>query len=101
MIKKKRILVVDDESVLCEVLKIKLELAGYEVDTSFSAESALERKLEIYDMLILDVMMENMNGFELAKILRDNPKTADIPIIFCTALDGEADFIKGFNSVAD
>ncbi len=95
MIKKKRILVVDDESVLCEVLKINLELAGYEVDTSFSAESALERKLEIYDMLILDVMMENMNGFELAKILRDNPKTADIPIIFCTALDGEADLIKG------
>lgn len=101
MIKKKRILVVDDESVLCEVLKINLELAGYEVETSFSAESALERKLEIYDMLILDVMMENMNGFELAKILRDNPKTADIPIIFCTALDGEADLIKGFNSGAD
>ena len=101
MIKKKRILVVDDESVLCEVLKINLELAGYEVDTSFSAESALERKLEIYDMLILDVMMENINGFELAKILRDNPKTADIPIIFCTALDGEADLIKGFNSGAD
>ena len=101
MIMKKRILVVDDESVLCEVLKINLELAGYEVDTSFSAESALERKLEIYDMLILDVMMENMNGFELAKILRDNPKTADIPIIFCTALDGEADLIKGFNSGAD
>ncbi len=94
MNKKKRILVVDDESVLCEVLKINLELAGYDVDTSLSAESALERTLTIYDMFILDVMMEDMNGFELAKRLRGNSKTAEIPIIFCTALDSEADLIK-------
>ena len=101
MNKKKRILVVDDESVLCEVLKINLELAGYDVDTSLSAESALERTLTIYDMFILDVMMEDMNGFELAKRLRSNSKTAEIPIIFCTALDSEADLIKGFDSGAD
>ena len=101
MNKKKRILVVDDESVLCEVLKINLELAGYDVDTSLSAESALKRTLTIYDMFILDVMMEDMNGFELAKRLRGNSKTAEIPIIFCTALDSEADLIKGFDSGAD
>ena len=53
-----RILVVDDESVLCDVLRINLELAGYKVDTATSAEEALRLDLSVYDMLILDVMMD-------------------------------------------
>ena len=61
-----RILVVDDESVLCDVLRINLELAGYKVDTATSAEEALRLDLSVYDMLILDVMMDKMNGFDLA-----------------------------------
>lgn len=101
MDKVQKILVVDDESVLCDVLKINLELAGYKVDTVQSAEQALVCNLSSYDMLILDVMMEKMNGFDLAKTIRKNPQLSNIPIIFCTALDGEADLLKGFNLGAD
>lgn len=96
-----RILVVDDESVLCDVLRINLELAGYKVDTAMSAEEALRLDLSIYDMLILDVMMDKMNGFDLAKTIRRNPALTEVPIIFCTALDSEADLLKGFGTGAD
>ncbi|MGM9803239.1 MAG: response regulator transcription factor [Muribaculaceae bacterium] len=101
MERKRKILVVDDESVLCDVLKINLEFAGYLVDTVQSAEAALQCDLTAYDMFILDVMMEKMSGFELAKNIRSNPALANVPIIFCTALDSEADLLKGFNSGAD
>lgn len=101
MDKNHRILVVDDESVLCDVLKINLELAGFVVDTALSAEAALEMNLESYDILILDVMMDKMNGFELAKTIRSDQALANIPIIFCTALDSEADLLKGFGVGGD
>ena len=91
----------DDESVLCDVLKINLELAGYEVDTALSAEEALAKDLTAYDLLILDVMMDKMNGFELAKSIRSNPALTDTPVIFCTALDSEADLLRGFGAGAD
>ena len=96
-----RILVVDDESVLCDVLRINLELAGYKVDTATSAEEALRSDLSVYDMLILDVMMDKMNGFDLAKTIRSNHALTEVPIIFCTALDSEADLLKGFGTGAD
>ena len=96
-----RILVVDDESVLCDVLRINLELAGYKVDTATSAEEALRLDLSVYDMLILDVMMDKMNGFDLAKTIRSNHSLTEVPIIFCTALDSEADLLKGFGTGAD
>ncbi len=96
-----RILVVDDESVLCDVLRINLELAGYKVDTATSAEEALRLDLSVYDMLILDVMMDKMNGFDLAKTIRSNHALTEVPIIFCTALDSEADLLKGFGTGAD
>ena len=96
-----RILVVDDESVLSDVLRINLELAGYKVDTATSAEEALRLDLSVYDMLILDVMMDKMNGFDLAKTIRSNHALTEVPIIFCTALDSEADLLKGFGTGAD
>lgn len=96
-----RILVVDDESVLCDVLRINLELAGYKVDTATSAEEALRLDLSVYDMLILDVMMDKMNGFDLAKTIRSNHALTEVPVIFCTALDSEADLLKGFGTGAD
>ena len=96
-----RILVLDDESVLCDVLRINLELAGYKVDTATSAEEALRLDLSVYDMLILDVMMDKMNGFDLAKTIRSNHALTEVPIIFCTALDSEADLLKGFGTGAD
>lgn len=84
-----RILVVDDEQDLCEILKFNLETEGYEVETANSAEEALEMDIASFDLLLLDVMMGGMSGFQLAKQLKGNPMTANVPIIFLTARDTE------------
>ncbi len=99
--KKYGILVVDDEMDLCEILKFNLETEGYRVETANSAEEALTLDIPSFDLLLLDVMMEGMSGFSLAKRLKADPKTADIPIIFLTARDTENDTITGFNLGAD
>lgn len=65
-----KILIVDDEQSICYVLKVNLELEGFSVDTAFSAEEALAKRLERYDLFLLDVMMEHMSGFDLAKVIR-------------------------------
>ena len=96
-----RILVVDDEESLCEILRFNLEKEGYEVITAYSAEEALSLQLEGLDLAILDVMMGELSGFGLARILRKRSETASLPIIFCTALDSEEDKIKGFEIGAD
>ena len=82
-----RILVVDDEEDLCEILKFNLEIEGYEVDTAYSAEEALKKDLTVYNLLLLDVMMGEISGFKMARILRQDEKTANTPIIFLTAKD--------------
>ena len=96
-----RILVVDDEEDLCEILKFNLEIEGYEVDTAFSAEEALKKDLSVYQLLLLDVMMGEISGFKMASILRKEESRADIPIIFLTAKDTENDMLTGFNLGAD
>lgn len=96
-----RILVVDDEEDLCEILKFNLEIEGYEVDTAFSAEEALKKDLTQYQLLMLDVMMGEISGFKMANILRKDVTTAKIPIIFLTAKDTENDMLTGFNLGAD
>ncbi len=96
-----RILVVDDEEDLCEILKFNLETEGYQVETANSAEEALERDITSFQLLLLDVMMGGMSGFALSKQLKANPETADIPIIFLTARDTENDMVTGFNLGAD
>ncbi|MDF9831237.1 response regulator transcription factor [Parabacteroides sp. PF5-6] len=98
---KIRILVVDDEEDLCEILKFNLETEGYAVDTANSAEEALGLDLEVYQLLLFDVMMGEISGFKLASRLKKNEKTADIPIIFLTAKDTENDMLTGFNLGAD
>lgn len=95
--KNKRILVVDDEQDLCEILSFNLETEGYHVDTANSAEEALEMDVPSYHLLLLDVMMGGMSGFQMAKKLKENPVTANIPIIFLTARDTENDTVTGFN----
>lgn len=97
----KRILIVDDEEDLCEILKFNLETEGYNVDTANSAEEALEREIASYDLLLLDVMMGEISGFRLASMLKKQPETAAIPIIFITARDTENDTVTGFNLGAD
>lgn len=96
-----KILVVDDEEILCEVLKLNLENEGYEVDTAESAEQALSMNLPRYDLILLDVMMGEISGIKLAKMMKKEPATAKIPIIFCTAKDTEDDMILGLNLGAD
>lgn len=96
-----RILVVDDEEDLCEILKFNLEIEGYEVDTAFCAEDALKKDLTQYQLLMLDVMMGEISGFKMANILRKDEQTAKIPIVFLTAKDTENDMLTGFNLGAD
>ncbi len=93
-----RILVVDDEQDLCEILRFNLETEGYEVDTATSAEEALTLHGP-YDLMLLDVMMDRMSGFEMAERLRS--RGDNTPIIFLTALDGHDDQLRGFNVGAD
>ena len=101
MNKPYRILIVDDEQDLLEILKFNLETEGYETDTATSAEEALTLDIASYDLLLLDVMMGGMSGFAMAKRLKENPTTAAVPIIFLTARDTENDTVTGFNLGAD
>ncbi len=97
----KRILIVDDEETLCEVLKLNLENEGYDVDIALSAEEALTYNLQTYSLILLDIMMSGISGVKMAKILKSDISTAEIPIIFCTARDSEDDMIMGLNLGAD
>ena len=84
---KQRILVVDDEEDLCEILRFNLEIDGYEVNVAYSAEEALQLELPSYHLILLDVMMGEISGFKMARMLRQDPLTSQIPIIFLTAKD--------------
>ena len=96
-----RILVVDDEEDLCEILKFNLENEGYEVDTANSAEEAMKMDISNYHLILLDVMMGEISGFKMANMLKKDKKTAKVPIIFITAKDTENDTVTGFNLGAD
>ena len=96
-----RILVVDDEEDLCEILKYNLETEGYQVDTAYSGEEALEKDVASYQLILLDVMMGGMSGFTVARKLREQEQTRRVPIIFLTAKGSESDKITGFNLGAD
>ncbi len=96
-----KVLVVDDEQNLCEILAYNLRNNGYEVTEANSAEEALELPLESFDLLLLDVMMGGLSGFDLARRLKANEQTAHVPIIFLTAKDTEQDTLQGFGIGAD
>lgn len=102
---RQRIMVVDDEQDICEILRFNLASSGYEVHVANSAEEALETLRtappHTFDLFLLDVMMSGMSGFDLANILKSKDSTADIPIIFLTAKDTANDAITGLNIGAD
>ena len=98
--KNKKILIVDDEEDLCEILQYNLGNAGYQTEVAHSAEEALKRSLYSFDLLLLDVMMGPMSGFKLADKLRKE-MNINIPIIFLTAKDTENDVLTGFSLGAD
>ena len=95
-----KILVVDDEPDLREILQCNLEAAGYDVDTASSAEEALQMMNRCPSLVLLDVMMGGMSGFALAKVLREE-RGLKVPIIFLTAKDTEEDLLHGFSVGAD
>ena len=95
-----KILVVDDEPDLREILQCNLEAAGYDVDTASSAEEALQMMDRCPSLVLLDVMMGGMSGFALAKVLREE-RGLKVPIIFLTAKDTEDDLLHGFSVGAD
>jgi len=99
-IKGRRILIVDDEDDLCEILQYNLNNSGFVTDVAHSAEESLKKPLYDYDLFLLDVMMGSMSGFRLAEKLRKDYKI-NVPIIFLTAKDTENDVLTGFSLGAD
>lgn len=96
-----KILVIDDEEAVCEILKYNLEKEGYEVDVAYSAEEALDADLAHYDLFMVDIMMGDLSGFDFAKRLRNVSATERTPIIFCSALTEEDEKVMGLNIGAD
>jgi len=95
-----KILVVDDEADIRDILQFNLENAGFAVDCAASAEEALEMLAEDHSMILLDVMMHGMSGFQMARILREE-RGDQTPIIFLTAKDTQDDLLTGFSAGAD
>lgn len=101
MKERKKILVVDDEQDLCEILLYNLKAADYQAEAVYSAEEAIKKDLSQYDLLLLDVMMPGMSGLELASWLKTGRETRQLPFIFLTAKDTEEDMLQGFGLGAD
>src|SRR5512133_3000596 len=95
-LKKQKILIVDDEEDLCEIVQYNLNNAGFITDVAHSAEEALKKPLFEFDLFLLDVMMGALSGFRLAEKLRSEFKISN-PIIFLTAKDTENDKLTGFS----
>lgn len=98
---RKKILVIDDEETLCEALAFNLETEGYRVTTAYSAEDALALDLKTFDLMLLDIMMGDISGTQLAAILKRNDSTRHIPIIFCTAKGADEEMVAGLELGAD
>ncbi len=93
----KKILIVDDEQDICEFLRYNLEKEGFEVLVSYNGKDALKQVSKSLNLIILDIMMPEMDGFEVYRKIKDNKEYIDIPIIFLTAKSGETDEIKGLD----
>ena len=96
-----RILVIDDEEAVTEILKFNLEKEGYEVDCAYSAEEALDMDLGLYQLFMVDIMMDQLSGYDFAKRVRNVTETEQTPILFCSALTDEDAVVKGLNIGAD
>ena len=95
------ILVVDDEKDILELLKYNLEKEGYHVLTALNGKEALKQVLHHPDLVVLDVMMPELDGWEVCKVIRKDPATARTPVIFLTARDSEVDEVVGLELGAD
>ena len=95
-----KILIVDDEKDLCEILEFNLISEGFETEVAHSAEAAMKKPLETFDLILLDVMMGEMSGYKMASKIRKEMHLS-VPIIFLTAKTSENDLLTGFNVGAD
>ena len=95
-----KILIVDDEKDLCEILEFNLSSEGFETATAHSAEQALKKPLDEFDLILLDVMMGEMSGYKMAAKIRKELQLS-VPIIFMTAKTAENDILTGFNVGGD
>lgn len=96
-----KILIIDDEDSICEILKYNLEIEGYNVTVASSAIEAMKLDIPSYSLIILDIMMKDMDGYEFAMRLKSDPATEFMPIIFCSALSSEDARVKGLNIGGD
>ncbi|MDR1415351.1 MAG: response regulator transcription factor [Odoribacteraceae bacterium] len=94
-----KILIVDDDAVICEILEFNLANEGFEIACAYSAEEALEKLSSPCSLLLLDVMMGGMSGYKLTEMLRRNKN--QVPVIFLTAKDTENDMLTGFSVGGD
>lgn len=101
MKKSPKILIVDDETSICTMVKFNLENQGFDVETANSAEDVLTMDLSDIDLVLLDIMMGDISGIQLANILKKRQDTKDLSIIFCTARDSEDDIVNGLELGAD
>ena len=97
---KPKILIVDDEKDLCEILEFNLSSEGFEIEVAYSAEEALKKSLDEFDLILLDVMMGEMSGYKMAAKMRKELQLT-VPIIFLTAKTAENDLLTGFNVGGD
>jgi len=95
-----KILIVDDEKDLCEILEFNLISEGFETEVAYSAEAALKKQLDSFDLILLDVMMAEMSGYKMAAKIRKELQLS-VPIIFLTAKTSENDLLTGFNVGGD
>jgi len=102
MPKQKKILAVDDERHIVRLVQVNLERAGYQVVTAFDGKEALKKvESERPDLIVLDVMMPHMDGFEVLKRLKSDDKTKDVPVVMLTAKAQDADVFRGWASGVD
>lgn len=100
MEEKSKILIVDDEKDLCEILQFNLESEGFRIDIAYSGEEALKKPIKDFDLVLLDVMMGGISGFKVANIIRKELELS-VPIVFLTAKGEENDVLTGFNVGGD
>ncbi len=99
---KKRILVVDDERHIVRLVQVNLERQGYEVITAYDGVECLEKaKTGKPDLIVLDVMMPRMDGFEALQRLKTDPETSHIPVVMLTARAQDRDVLQGYQYGAD
>ena len=99
MIQNPKILIVDDDLNICEILEFNLRNEGFDAECAYSAEEALQKPIKDFSAILLDVMMGGMSGYKMAERLREEGN--QIPIIFLTAKDGENDLLTGFSAGGD